>query len=116
MLKLGVTELEVAREIDFQLKVHGAEFTSFVTGVRFTRSEAAAPVGVGRVSERKLAAGDSVTFDFGCVYRGYCSDFGRSAFVGQPPAEYVKVHEIVLRAQREAGKSLLGRQMQWRAL
>ena len=106
MLKPGVTELQVANEIDYQLKLHGAEYTSFVTGVRFTSAQAAASAGVGRAGQRKLAAGDSVTFDFGCVYQGYCSDFGRSAFVGQPPPEYVKVHEIVLCAQKEAMKAM----------
>lgn len=110
-LKIGVTELEIANEIDYQLKVGGAEYTSFVTGVRFTRVEEPRGMGVGRASEKKLMPGDSVTFDFGCVYQGYCSDFGRSAFVGEPPAEYRKVHEIVLRAQREAMKAMKANQI-----
>ncbi|MBC7232718.1 MAG: aminopeptidase P family protein [Chloroflexi bacterium] len=106
MLKPGVTELEVAREIDYQLKLLGADYTSFVTGIRFTGPGRATPSALGRVTERRLLPGDSVTFDFGCVYQGYCSDFGRSAFVGDPPAEYIKIHEIVLRAQREAMQAM----------
>ncbi|MBM4428786.1 MAG: aminopeptidase P family protein [Chloroflexi bacterium] len=107
MLKPGVTEMEVVREIDYQLKINGAEYTSFVTGIRFTGpGQANATVAVGRAGERRLAPGDSITFDFGCVYQGYCSDFGRSAFVGNPPAEYVRIHEIVLRAQREAMQAM----------
>jgi len=106
MLKPGVTELEVAREIDYQLKLLGADYTSFVTGIRFTGPGRASPSALGRVTERRLLPGDSVTFDFGCVYQGYCSDFGRSAFVGDPPAEYLKIHEIVLRAQREAMQAM----------
>ncbi len=110
-LKPGVTELEIASEIDYQLKVGGAEYTSFVTGIRFTRIEKPSGMGIGRASEKKLMPGDSVTFDFGCVFQGYCSDFGRSAFVGEPPAEYRKVHEIVLRAQREAMKAMKANQI-----
>ncbi|MGQ9492780.1 MAG: M24 family metallopeptidase, partial [Anaerolineae bacterium] len=106
MLKPGVTELEVAMEIDYQLKRLGADYTSFVTGIRFTGPGRATPSALGRVTERRLSPGDSVTFDFGCVYQGYCSDFGRSAFVGDPPAEYIKIHEIVLRAQREAMQAM----------
>jgi Xaa-Pro aminopeptidase len=105
-LKPEVTELEIAREIDYQLKVGGAEYTSFVTGVRFTRAEELRSVSVGRVSASKLMPGDSVTFDFGCVYQGYCSDFGRSAFVGEPPAEYLRIHDIVLQAQAEAMQAM----------
>ena len=105
-LKPGVSEFDIANEIDYQFKVHGAEYTSFVTGIRFVgpgrgRSDAAA-----RATEKRLTAGDSVTFDFGCVYQGYCSDFGRSAFVGEPPAEYVKVHETVLASQRAAMEAM----------
>nr|MBC7245997.1 aminopeptidase P family protein [Chloroflexota bacterium] len=106
MLKPGITELEVAREIDYQLKLLGADYTSFATGVRFTGPNQTTPEALGRATTRKLSPGDSVTFDFGCVYQGYCSDFGRSAFVGDPPAEYVKIHEIVLRAQREAMQAM----------
>lgn len=106
MLKPGVTELEVAMEIDYQLKRLGADYTSFVTGIRFTGPGRTTPDALGRVTERRLAPGDSVTFDFGCVYQGYCSDFGRSAFVGDPPAEYIKIHDIVLRAQREAMQAM----------
>jgi Xaa-Pro dipeptidase len=105
-LKLGVTELEIATEIDYQLKAGGAEYTSFVTGVRFTGSEEMRGMGVSRASERKLKPGDCVTFDFGCVCQGYCSDFGRSAYVGEPPAELLKIHDTVLRAQREAMQAM----------
>jgi Xaa-Pro dipeptidase len=101
-LRTGVTELEVAREIDYQMRLAGADYTSFATGIRFTGGEEPASASLGRVGQRKLRPGDSVTFDFGCVYQGYCSDFGRSAFVGEPPKEYQRIHDIVLQAQREA--------------
>lgn len=106
MLKPGVTELEVASEIDYQIKRLGADYTSFATGIRFTGPGRTTPSAMGRVTARRLEPGDSITFDFGCVYQGYCSDFGRSAFVGDPPAEYVRIHEIVLRAQREAMQAM----------
>ena len=99
-LRVGVSEHEVAREIDYQFQLAGAEYTSFVTGITFF-----GPAGVSRggllrsTAGRTLQPGDSITFDFGCVLDGYCSDFGRSAFVGEPPAEYRRVHDLVLEAQ-----------------
>ncbi len=103
ILKPGVTEFEVGREIDYQFHLAGAEGTSFETGVTFTGPSGAARQGAGRASAtRRLAPGDSVTFDFGCILDGYCSDFGRSAFVGEPPAEYRRVHDLVLTAQAAA--------------
>jgi Xaa-Pro aminopeptidase len=97
-LKPGVTELEIAAEIDYQFKALGAAHTSFVTGIFF--SGEAHDRAQGHASAKRLKPGDSVMFDLGCVYEGYCSDFGRTAFCGEPPAEYVKVHELILSAQR----------------
>ncbi len=103
-LKLGVTEWDVESEIDYQFRLMGAEFNSFVTDVVF------AGPGAGRgaipATERRLRPGDSITFDMGCVYHGYCSDFGRTAFAGQPPDDYVKIHRLVLHAQREAMQAM----------
>lgn len=103
ILKPGVTEFEVAREIDYQFQRAGAEGTSFETGVVFVGPHGTASQGAGRSgAARQLQQGDSVTFDFGCVLDGYCADFGRSAIVGEPSAEYRRVHELVLTAQAEA--------------
>ncbi len=105
-IQLGMTEYELAQEIDYQYHELGAEYTSFETGIRFNGPDNPVGAGAQRATERKLMPGDSITFDFGCVYKGYCSDFGRSAFVGEPPADYLRVHDIVLRAQAEAMKAM----------
>lgn len=105
ILKLGVTEFEVAREVDYQFQLAGAEYTSFETGVTFSGGKGPGP-GTIRSGQRQLQPGDSITFDFGCVLDGYCSDFGRSAFAGEPNAEYRTVHATVLAAQAEAMKAM----------
>ncbi len=96
--KPGVTELEVATEINYQFKALGAAHTSFVTGVFFGGE--AHDRAQGHAGGKRLAPGDSIMFDLGCVYEGYCSDFGRTAFCGEPPPEYLQVHDLILRAQR----------------
>lgn len=102
-LKTGVSELDIATEVDYQFLKSGAEFTSFPTGVYIIGSEeAGAWPGESHGGGRRLRPGDSLMFDFGCVLDGYCSDFGRSVFVGEPPAEYRRVHQTVLEAQRVA--------------
>jgi Xaa-Pro aminopeptidase len=104
-LKPGVSEFDIGHEIDYQFRVRGAEFPSFVTGVRFNRP------GVPRLHElrattRKLERGDSITFDYGCLYEGYCSDFGRTAFCGDPPAEFIKMHDTVIESQAAANAAM----------
>ena len=93
-LEIGMSVADVALEVDYQFRKHGAEDNSFETGIVFTR-----PDGPPNAPDRRLAPGDSITFDYGCIADGYASDFGRSAFVGEPPAEYRQIHDIVLQAQ-----------------
>ncbi len=105
-LKPGVAEFEVAHEIDFQFVQLGAEYTSFETGVFFVAEEMDGG-GTVRSGQRRLQHGDSIMFDFGGVVDGYCSDFGRSAFLGEPSAEYLRVHDTVIRSQAEAMRAMV---------
>jgi Xaa-Pro aminopeptidase len=100
-LKLGVTPWEVESEIDYQMQRMGADYNSFPTNVMLTNPDKDPGLSLGK-SERRLQPGDAVTFDFGCLYKGYASDFGRTAFAGEPSAEYRRMHELVLTAQQAA--------------
>src|SRR3989442_2604326 len=51
-----------------------------------------------------LREDDSVMFDFGGVVDGYCSDFGRTIYCGEPPDDYREIYELMLAAQ-EAGRA-----------
>lgn len=101
VLREGVRELDVAYEIDYQFAQHGADYPAFVTGVRFTRPNSDR-LPTTRHGQRRLAPGDAITFDFGCVYEEYCSDFGRTAFLGNPPQEVAAMFDAVVEAQRAA--------------
>lgn len=99
ILKQGMTELEVAAEIEYSLKKHGAEGLSFDTiaasGINSSKPHAIP----GR---KKLENGDFLTMDFGCIYEGYCSDMTRTVAVGRADDEMKKVYNTVLKAQTEA--------------
>ncbi|MDR5682475.1 MAG: Xaa-Pro peptidase family protein [Armatimonadota bacterium] len=101
VLREGASELDVAHEIDYRFALGGADYPSFVTGVRFTRPNSDRPHAL-RHGARTLAPGDAVTFDFGCVHEEYCSDFGRTAFVGEPPREFTTMFDAVLASQHAA--------------
>jgi Xaa-Pro dipeptidase len=51
-----------------------------------------------KASRRALERGNSLSFDFGSTLDGYCYDFGRSVYLGEPPDEYRRVHALVMRA------------------
>jgi Xaa-Pro aminopeptidase len=94
----GITELELATEVSHQMKVAGSRTDSFDTAVwsMGPLDERDATV---RISQQQLRPGMGVSFDFGAVVDGYCSDFGRTIHVGEPNEEYERVYDMVMAAQ-----------------
>ncbi|MCA1645957.1 MAG: Xaa-Pro peptidase family protein, partial [Chloroflexi bacterium] len=94
----GQTELDVAYEIDrLMVNQHGADGASFVTNVWQMGPGEDRPLAM-KASRRPLARGNSLSFDFGSTLDGYCYDFGRSVYLGEPPDEYRRVHALVMQA------------------
>jgi len=99
-LRHGMTTLDLITEVNYQLKRHGSAAPSFVTS--FYNMGANHPFEFHNREETMLLPLDapvSISFDFGAVYDGYCYDFGRSVFFGDPGAEYRRVHELVMQSQ-----------------
>jgi Xaa-Pro aminopeptidase len=96
-VKPGVTEIEVANEVDFYMRKLGAVGVSFDTivasGVR-----SAMPHGVA--TDKVIEEGDMVTIDFGCYYEGYASDMTRTFAVGDPGEKLKEIYAIVQEANR----------------
>lgn len=49
--------------------------------------------------ERRIGKGDPVVMDYGGTYKGYFSDTTRTVCVGETSTEFLKVYEVVLKAQ-----------------
>jgi len=99
MLKAGISELELAAEMEHRMGLHGSSGRSFATIVAFGPHSAEphyAP------AETKLKAGDSIVCDFGAYYHRYASDITRSYHFGRRDDEMKKVHETVQKAQQAA--------------
>ena len=96
VLRPGMTELEVAAELEYSMKRHGAEGFSFET-IAASGVNSSMPHAVP--TEKKLENGDFLTMDFGCIYKGYCSDMTRTVCIGKASDEQKKVYNIVLSAQ-----------------
>ena len=91
----NVTELEVALELETYMKRLGASGTSFST---ICISGAATSLPHGEPQDRRLEKG-FLTMDFGCIYRGYCSDMTRTVAIGEVTNEMRRVYDTVLAAQ-----------------
>jgi Xaa-Pro aminopeptidase len=99
----GVSTIELAEEVEHQMRIRGSRTPSFPTHLftfgREDSRDSTLPSGGEPVRE-----GEAVMFDFGAVHRGYCSDFGRTVVCGEPPADYDRIYDVMLAAQ-EAGRA-----------
>ncbi len=98
-MKTGMTEKEVAFEIEFFMRRNGASGLSFETivasGVRSSMPH-------GTATDKVIQNGDFVTMDFGCVLDGYCSDMTRTVVMGKCSDRQREIYSVVLKAQKAA--------------
>ena len=98
-IKEGTKELDLALELEFFMRKKGASGLSFET---ICASGARSAMPHGAASNKKIEAGDFITFDFGCVYRGYASDMTRTVVLGKASEKQKEIYETVLKAQKAA--------------
>ena len=96
IIKPGISEKDVAAELEYQMAKGGAEGLAFET-ICVSGANSSKPHGVP--GAKKIEDGDFVTLDFGCKINGYCSDMTRTVAVGHAGDEMRKVYDLVLQAQ-----------------
>ena len=99
----GVAMIDLVEAVEHQLRAAGSRCPSFTTHIftglgehDFDSGRASGGVGI--------PDGTSVMFDFGGVVDGYCSDFGRTVYCGEPPDDYLAAYDVMLAAQ-ESGRA-----------
>lgn len=102
-IKPNMTEWEVALEIEYFMRKNGAVKLSFDTivasGIRSSLPHA-------EPTNKKIVKGDLVTFDFGCIYNGYCSDMTRTIIMGKANDKQKEIYNTVLTASDRALESI----------
>jgi len=102
-IRVGMSELDVAAEIEYLMKRKGASGPAFETivaaGPRCAWAHA-------RPTSKRLGRNELVVLDQGAILRGYCSDMTRTVFLGRPPAKVKRLYKAVLEAQ-EAAKAAI---------
>ncbi len=97
-IKVGKTEKEIAFEIETFFKKNGADDLAFETIVASGKNSSK-PHAVP--SDKVIEAGDPITIDMGCIYKGYCSDMTRTIFARYVPIEVQRVYDLVLKNQNQ---------------
>ena len=103
-IRPGVTERQVAWELEVHMRTHGAEKLSFETIVGSGPNSA---IVHGLPTDRPIREGEPILIDMGAVYEGYCSDLTRSFCFGQASDEYRQVWDLVLKAQLAAEEAIV---------
>ncbi len=102
-LRPGAVERDVATELEFYMRRHGAQKEAFesivASGPRSSRPH-------GHASDRVMRRGEFVTLDFGAVYESYASDCTRTVVLGEASPRQREIYNIVLEAQRAASAGL----------
>ena len=104
-IKVGVSEKEIALELDYEMQKRGSEGVSFET-IAVSGENSSLPHGVP--GERLLRAGDFLTLDFGAVHNGYHSDMTRTVAIGHATEKMHEVYDLVLSAQNAAIQKVQG--------
>lgn len=110
IIEPGITELDLAAEITYLHRKHGAEADAFepivASGTRGALPHA-------RATEKKIKKGEMVTIDMGGRCKGYHSDLTRTIAVGRPSSRAREIYGVVADAQRlaleAAGSCISGR-------
>lgn len=98
-VQAGMTEIEVAWEIERFMRERGSEAVPFEIIVA-SGPKAALPH--ARPSSRNIRPGEPVVIDIGARCGGYSSDLSRTLCLGTPDDTFVKVYDTVLGAQLAA--------------
>jgi len=98
IVKPGITEKEVAIELEYFIKKRGAEmFPRFIVASGY---RAALPHGYA--SDKEIKSGEFLMIDFGAQYQGYYSDITRTFVIGKADEKQEEIYDIVFRAQKNA--------------
>ncbi len=98
-IKPGISENEIAAELEFFMRKNGASAPSFETIVASGKRSS---LPHGHAGNKIIESGDPVTMDFGALVNGYCSDMTRTVFAGKPEQKMKDIYNIVLKAQLES--------------
>jgi len=95
-IRPGVRETEIAAELEYQMRRHGAEKASFDTLVA---SGARSALVHAQPTAEPVGSNQLLLIDMGATRNGYVSDMTRTLFLGKPSGKVRRMYDSVLMAQ-----------------
>ncbi|MBV7389492.1 MULTISPECIES: M24 family metallopeptidase [Enterococcus] len=103
-IQAGMTEIELANEIDYRSKKKGSDGPAFETIVASGQRTA---LPHAHASHKKISVNELIMIDFGTINQGYYSDITRTFAFGQVSAEIETIYQKVLAVQKTAIKEVV---------
>lgn len=103
MLRPGLRECDVAAEIEYRMKLKGAEGAAFETIVASGRRSA---LPHARASAKAMSKGELVILDLGAILGGYAADMTRTYYLGRPGRRIRQLYGAVRESQERAAETL----------
>jgi len=103
LIRPGMTEKEVAWELETYMRTHGAEAGAFEIIV------AGGPSGAmphAKASDDAIQVGEPIVVDVGARFEGYHSDLTRTLHLGDPDGRLQEIYDLVLKAQLAAEEGI----------
>ncbi|MEG1510056.1 MAG: aminopeptidase P family protein [Clostridia bacterium] len=99
LVKVGVTERELAFNLEYIMAKNGSEGVSFESIIAFAENTAKPHA---HQTQKKLEPNCFITFDIGCKFEGFCSDMTRTVAFGDVDSKMIDIYNTVLLAQQTA--------------
>lgn len=99
----GVRELDLAAELEYRMKLHGARGPAFETIVA-SGPRSALPH--GRASRKRLEKNEFIVFDLGAILNDYHSDMTRTVYLGRPSSRVIRAYHAVQQALERAREAV----------
>jgi len=101
-----VTEADIRNELEYRMRLHGADDRSYETIVAAGPEHGARPH--HEPSRRRIVEGDTVIIDVGALVDGYHSDMTRSYVIGEPTQQQRELYELVSQSQHAGIAAIAG--------
>ncbi len=102
-IRSGMTERQLAYELEYLMKKAGADGIAFDT-ICISGERTALPH--GKPSDKAITKGDLITFDFGAIVGGYCSDITRTIALEEPSTQLLEIYAVVREAHERGCKAV----------
>ncbi|MCJ7497638.1 MAG: Xaa-Pro peptidase family protein [candidate division Zixibacteria bacterium] len=103
MIREGIKEMEIAFEVEFQMRKAGADRIAFPI---FVNSGYRSLWIHGTATEKKIERGDFILIDLGPVYKGYCGDICRTFVLGKVTDKQKQLHSVYSQMQLAVMESI----------